>query len=278
MQKAISTYAFRDSLLGVHLLDQIARAGFQQVEIYCARRHFDYTDPNHRREIADWFSGQPVELLSLHAPLSRDPQETTHHAVVSIAFVEKRRRQESVDEIKRALELAELLPFRYLVLHLGVPGEEFDLRKFDAALTCLEHLRLFARQRGVQLLLENILNDLSTPQRLAEFFHHAHWHDLKICFDTGHALLEGSVEKGLHLLRGSIAATHLHDNSGAKDDHLLPFEGKLPWEQTLRLLRAVAPAAPLLLEVRQDGPVETTLQKAVAVFDKFERLLAKEES
>lgn len=277
MRKAISTYLFRDSLLGVHLLDQIARAGFDQVEIYCTRLHFDYTDPNHRREIADWFSDQPVELHSLHAPLSRDPQETTHHALVSIAFVEKRRRQESVDEIKRALELAEVIPFRYLVLHLGVAGEEYDLRKFDAALTSLEHLRLFAGQRGVQVLLENIPNDLSTPPRLLEFFHHTHWHDLRVCFDTGHALLEGSVEKALNLLQGSIASVHLHDNDGTKDDHRFPLEGKIAWEETLRHLRKAAPEAALLLEVRDSAETDAALQKALTVFQKFERILEKEE-
>ena len=45
-----------------------------------------------------------------------------------------------MDEIKRAIEVAEHLPFRYLVLHLGVPGEEYDLAKFDAAFTSIEHL------------------------------------------------------------------------------------------------------------------------------------------
>src|SRR3970040_174437 len=142
MQRALSTYLFRHAVLGVHLLDQIAAAGIEQVEIYCERTHFDYTNPNHVREIAGWFSDSQVQLHSVHAPLSRDPQETTHHAVVSIAFLERQRRQESMDEIKRALELAESVPFRFLTVPLGVPGEAHDLRKYDAALTSLVHLGL----------------------------------------------------------------------------------------------------------------------------------------
>jgi len=31
-----------------------------------------------------------------------------------------------VDEIKRALEIAEVVPFRYLIQHLGVSGEPFQ--------------------------------------------------------------------------------------------------------------------------------------------------------
>lgn len=203
MQKAISTHLFRDCVLGVPQLDLIARAGFELVEIFCARQHFDYTNPNHVREIAGWFSDSAVHLHSLHAPLARDPAGSSHHSVVSIAFTERQRRQDSMDEIKRVLEVAERVPFRYLITHIGIPGEEFDLNKFDAALTSLEHLRLFAGQRGVSILVENIPNDLSSPRRLLEFIRHTHMTDLKVCFDSGHALLDGSVEDAFNLLKTS---------------------------------------------------------------------------
>src|SRR5437868_2133243 len=141
MQKAISTHLFRDIALGVHELDQIARAGFDMVEIFCTRQHFDYGNPQYVREIAGWFSDSQMKLYSMHAPLSRAPAESPH-TVVSIAFLERQRRQDSMDEIKRVLEVAEYVPFKYLITHMGVPGEEFDMHKFDAALTSLEHLRL----------------------------------------------------------------------------------------------------------------------------------------
>ncbi len=71
-----------------------------------------------------------------------------------------------LDEIKRALEIAETVPFRYLIQHIGVDGEEFDDRKLDAAFTALEELSVFARQRGVEVLLENIPNRFSSAERL----------------------------------------------------------------------------------------------------------------
>ena len=40
------------------------------------------------------------------------------------------------------------------------------MRKVDAAFSALEQLSLFARQRGVEVLLENIPNDLSSAERL----------------------------------------------------------------------------------------------------------------
>ena len=39
----------------------------------------------------------------------------------------------------------------------------------DAAFSALEELSLFARQRGVEILLENIPNELSSAERLLQF-------------------------------------------------------------------------------------------------------------
>jgi sugar phosphate isomerase/epimerase len=273
MPRAISTYLFHHSMLGVHVLDQLQRAGFGLVEIYCARSHFDYTNASHVREIAEWFSDSPVALHSLHAPLYGDLEGNSPHAVISITFLEKQRRQDSMDEIKRALEVAERVPFRYLVTHLGVRGEEFDLRKFDAALTSLEHLRMFARQRGVEILVENTLNDLSTPRRLLEFMDHTHMRDLKFCFDSGHAHLDGGVEEAVELLQGRIASTHLHDNSGTKDEHLAPGDGKISWEKLVRALRAQSAELPLLLEVRGSDSSPVSLENAAAAAAKLEQML-----
>ena len=69
-----------------------------------------------------------------------------------------------MEEIKRALEVAETIPFRYLIQHLGVAGEEYDERKVDAAFSALEEISLFARQRGVEVLLENTPNALSSAR------------------------------------------------------------------------------------------------------------------
>ena len=277
MQRALSTHLFRRTVLTVPLLKQIARAGFGLIEIYCDRQHFDYTNRSQMREIAEWFRDSPVKLHSLHAPLSRESQEASPHGVVSIAYLERHRRQDSMDEIKRALEMAELAPFRYMVTHLGVPGEEYDLRKFDAALTSLEHLRLFAGQRGVQLLLENIPNELSTPQRLLEFIRHTHLGDLQLCFDSGHAHLDGDAEEAFHLLKDRIVSTHLHDNNGETDEHRFPFEGGIAWEPLIGNLQSSAGEVPLLLEARSAArsteEISASLDKAAEVCGRFERIL-----
>ena len=68
-----------------------------------------------------------------------------------------------MDEIKRAIEVAEQAPFQFLVQHVGVGNEEADEHKLEAAMSSLEHLHAFAKPLGVQLLVENITND--SPRR-----------------------------------------------------------------------------------------------------------------
>ena len=134
MDFALSTRLFVKERLNSHILDQILTVGIHQIEIFAARQHLNYYDRDHVRDVAQWFADHDVALHSVHGPLFPSLEGGRAGDIpISIAYLEKRQRIASMDEVKRALEIAERLPFRYLVLHLGLDGEEYDLRKFDAA-------------------------------------------------------------------------------------------------------------------------------------------------
>ncbi len=273
MEFALSTHLFVGDRLSSHILDQILDAGIGKIEIFAARQHFDYHDANHVRDVAQWFRDHGLALHSLHAPLFTDfDWGRSGGAAISVAYLERRLRINSMDEIKRAIEVAERLPFRYLVLHLGLPDEDYDLRKFDAAFTSIEHLKIFAKERGAQILLENIPNELSTPERLVHFIQYTRLEDLKICFDTGHAHMTCGVQPAFQTLKDRIASTHVHDNRREKDDHFLPFDGEIDWEQTLRDFRGVDRQFPILFELRNYGPEVTNLTRLREVIERMEAI------
>ncbi|MEI9974127.1 MAG: sugar phosphate isomerase/epimerase [Ignavibacteriota bacterium] len=169
----------------------------------------------------------------------------------------KSKRLPMVDEIKRALEIAETIPFKYMVQHIGVSGEEFHLDKFDAAFSAIEQLSLFARQRGVELLLENIPNDLASAARLHQFEELTHV-GLNYCFDTGHANIGKGVEHEFQIMKPRIRSTHVHDNDGKADMHLQPVVsegGTIDWKNTMQLLRSGGDQYPLMLELKDHGDV-----------------------
>src|SRR5579862_2690109 len=214
MVRAISTYVYVKERLHPGLLDGLVRGGAQAIEIFAARQHLDYANrKQHVREIADWFHTSGIPLHSVHSPMFADYEGgRAGSPPVNVAATDRAHRIEAMDEIKRAIEVAEQIPFRFLVQHIGVSGESFDERKFEAAITSIEHLRAFAKPLGVRILLENIPNELCTPEKLVEMIQTAHFDDVGICFDFGHAHMMGSVGEAFETVRKLVCSTHIHDN------------------------------------------------------------------
>ena len=118
---------------------------------------------------------------------------------------------------------------------------------------------------------------MATPQNLKNFLEQTRLTSVKICFDAGHAHLEGGVTEALTIVRDLVATTHLHDNRGERDDHLLPYEGTIDWSDALA---ALPPDSPLTLELKEPavaaGSTEVqafaeTLRGVGSAFDKFEK-------
>ena len=276
MDHVLSTHICIQHRLTNVWLDHIWDAGIPAVEIFCARQHLDYRNQAQVDELGHWFRDAELKLHALHMPMYSDDQwgRSSPHAALSITELSKPKRQEMVDEIKRALEVSEVIPFTYAIQHLGVGGEEFDLRKWDAAFTALEELNLFARQRGVEILLENIPNALSSAERLMGFLEMTHLKN-GFCFDTGHAHIMGGVESEWHIMRDRVRSTHVHDNDGKNDNHRYPFlalEGSVNWRKTMTLLRQNPGQYPLLLELREVPEIHKSIESAAEVFRRLEDL------
>ncbi len=276
MDRVLSTHLFVNHRLTVAWLNRVMQAGIPAVEIFCARQHLDYRDRAQITELGHWFGDAELKLHSLHGPMYNDEfwGRSGPHSVITLTEPVKAQRLKIVDEIKRALEIAETVPFRYLIQHLGVSGEDFDDRKVDAAFSALEELSVFARQRGVQILLENIPNDLSSAERLKYFVEVTHL-DLGFVFDVGHANLGEGVESAFDIMKERIRSTHIHDNDGKTDKHLFPLlaeGGTIDWQRTMGLLRSRPGQYPLLLELREVEGMEHPLDRVNEVFDGLEKL------
>src|SRR5579863_6342674 len=109
MIHALSTHLFVNHRLTVALLSRIQQAGIPAVEIFCARQHLDYKNKAQVAELGHWFRDSDLKLHSLHAPMYNDEiwGRSGPHAVVTITEPVKSKRLLMVDEIKRAVEVAE---------------------------------------------------------------------------------------------------------------------------------------------------------------------------
>jgi sugar phosphate isomerase/epimerase len=278
MDHVLSTHLFVNHRLNTVWLDKIRLAGVPAVEIFCAKQHLDYRDRAQINELGHWFRASEMKLHSLHSPMYSDDVwgRSGPNSVINITEPVKSKRLQMIDEIKRALDIADVIPFRYLIQHLGVAEEEYDEFKVDAAFTALEEINLFARERGVEVLLENIPNQLSSSERLLTFLELTHL-KLNFCLDVGHANLKEGVSTAYAILKGRIRSTHLHDNNGKEDSHLFPFfsdGGTIDWKATMDLLRPGGGQYPLLLELRElpEFPFPQALEMVKQIFEKLEGL------
>ncbi len=257
MLKAVSTYIYVKERLHPGLLDGLVRAGAQAIEIFAARGHLDYANRRqHVKEIAEWFRASGVPLNSMHSPMFSGYEWGRDGAPpLDIASPDRKTRVEAMDEIKRALEVAEQVPFRFLIQHLGTPAEAFDDAKFEACMTSVEHVRAFAKPLGVTVLLENIPNELATPEKIMELLHVARFDDVGVCFDLGHAHVMSSIPEAFATLKHHIRSVHVHDNPGDRDAHMWPGDGTINWSETMGLLRSAPQQPSLVMEINaEDKP------------------------
>jgi sugar phosphate isomerase/epimerase len=264
MLRAMSSYVYIKKRLHPGLLDAMKRGGAQAVELFAARGHFNYTDKEHIKELGAWFKSERVELHSMHSPIYMSNEFKSGGALLNIVDMDKPRRIEAMDEIKRAVEVAEQMPFRFLVQHIGKSDEYDDPRKFEWAMSGIEHLRAFCRQLGVTLLVENTPNDLATPEKLKELLKALHYPDLGVCFDTGHAHMTSSVHQAFGVLEPYIRSTHVHDNKRERDAHLWPGDGTIDWNETMQALRAAPQMPALLMEIEGEEGMDVSGKMAKA--------------
>jgi sugar phosphate isomerase/epimerase len=279
MQLGISSHVLLQQRLHPTHLDAFAAAGARHIELFAARNHFDYTDRNAVKEIAAWFRSSEIKP-SLHQPTDAESRWTRHSApTLNLVAPDKFRRIEAQDEIKRALETAEQIPFTTLTLHLGLNHDAWDDTILEHCLTTVEHLKAFAGPLGVKLLIENLYNDVATPAHLMSILKIGHFDSVNIAFDLGHAHLAPNqpldgIEPALKLIKPRIGALHLHDNDANTDQHLWPLtmeKGGIDWTKVLPQLPTNVPA---IVEIAHDPPldIDTIVTKFTATFDTIRSL------
>jgi sugar phosphate isomerase/epimerase len=264
MLRALSTHLFLNQRLHSNQLEFAARSGAQAVELFAARQHFDYADRDHIAELAAWFASNTLQPWSMHAPMFPDREMGRAGApAVNVLHPEKARRIAAMDEIKRALETAEAIPFRNLVVHLGERDDGWSLRSIEYAQTALEHLGAFAHPLGVRLLVENLVSEPTLPEHLLEILQLGHLDSVGVCLDLGHAHITVGVQAAIATLKSRIVSVHVHDNHGQKDEHLLPGNGTIEWPSAVEALKQLAEPPAIVLEIHPSFAADPALQSRI---------------
>jgi sugar phosphate isomerase/epimerase len=247
----VSTHLFHEQRLTRDHLVHIAAHGFEAVEVFATRSHFDYHSPAATADLAEWLSDTGLSLHSIHAPAFEALRNGQWLGALSNASSVESRRATAVGEARAALEVATRIPFRFLVMHVGLPSEAPSVDNDSAAaLRSIEELAPLAAGVGVRLALEVIPNSMSSAAALARLVEDdLDGLDVGVCLDYGHAHMMGDVVEAVEILSGHLWTTHVHDNHGRRDDHLVPFDGGIDWDGAMMATQKIGYDGMLMFEV-----------------------------
>ena len=279
MRFGISTHLYHDRLLDRDHLAQIAGYGFEAVELFATRSHFDYHDEQAIDRLAGWLSQTGLTLESVHAPITdRFGRGDQWSATYSTALADGAGRQLAVREAEAALQIARRIPFRVLVVHLGTPTSKNNPgdNARAAAVRSADEICRLAEPLGIRVALEVIPNAISTPSSLVSILEK----DLEatyagICMDFGHALLGGDVPDAVETAAEHLIATHVHDNHGREDEHLVPYSGAIDWDAALVTMQKIGYEGTYMMELANTGSPAAVLEDARRARQRFERALAQ---
>src|SRR5436189_3569756 len=107
----LSTHLYvADRLERDHLVE-IAAHGFDAVEIFAVRDHFDYRDRRAAVALAEWLDDTRLRLHSIHAPIAGQYVQGKWQDGMTIAAADESRRKHAVDEMMATLDVAAAVPF-----------------------------------------------------------------------------------------------------------------------------------------------------------------------
>jgi sugar phosphate isomerase/epimerase len=277
VQFGISTHLFHDQPLGEHHLRQVAESGFGAVELFAARGHFDYDAQPSAARLGDWLQACGLRLHSVHSPIVESLVGNRWGAAYNNASPNQARREQTVREAIATVELARVVPYEFLIVHLGLP--DFQMtgphdNNRDQAKRSVEQIYEATVRSGVRLALEVIPNDLASPASLVSMIEdELELPDIGICLDFGHAFLMGDLVDAIETVSGHLITTHVHDNRGRTDDHLVPFEGRIDWPAALTAIQKIGYEGTLLFELQSAESPRSVLQRAAAVRRRFEEIV-----
>ena len=173
-----------------------------------------------------------------HGPWEYPPKDTTAEE-----------RDTLMRNMRRAVRVTALLDSKYMVVHPLTPfgthePEGVGEQTFAINVDFWRALMPSAREYGITVCLENMPfhhYSHSHPTDILKIVHAVNDEHFAICLDTGHVNVfpEADIYAEMQLIKDKLRVVHIHGNDGQKDQHLLPYFGKLDWEAFGRAWRDI---------------------------------------
>lgn len=170
----------------------------------------------------------------------------------------------------RSIHACSVLGVKWAVEHISHSKEEqgFAPRIKQKSLDYVAPFIEAADKGNVGIAFENMITGmkvnyryLSTAWELVDFVDSIKASNVGICWDFGHAnFIYMDQSEPLRILGKRLKATHVHDNWGTVDSHVVPFQGTIQWEPIMKTLDEIGYEGEFTFEVGTSKGKPDTVQ------------------
>lgn len=247
-------------------LPMLGRVGFRYISLGARFEHSRYLIAPGRKRIRKMVASYGIRICSLHTPFGKNFDVSSPHPG-------KTRR--TIDCYKRCVDAAQYLGARVVIFHptAYMQFDDLESRK-KVIIDNVNRLLDYVHDTEVSLAVEN---EHFAPANAILRFSLDTIPDSKygFCYDTSHDNLTSQPLKIFQQYGHRLLTTHISDNRGERDDHVLPYEGIFPWTAFCRVFSRIHFSGIPLLEVEMRestfGSPSEFLQEA---FTRGQRLLS----
>ncbi|MBI5043315.1 MAG: sugar phosphate isomerase/epimerase [Nitrospirae bacterium] len=268
LKKGLSTHIFVYNILDEAIIKQIKDAGFDAIEIWGMRPHFDYKDKERIESLARLLKDNSIKVVSFHAPIYEEVTPPDKRKWLSFSSKDNKNRQKALTETKELIDCMGLFDAGLLVIHgLEDRKETESIKAFHKSLT---ELAEYCGEKNIRIAVENVLHG-ATAEKIMRLIDDEKYDPdaVGICLDLGHSNISNNPVNDLEECSERLIALHVSDNNGREDSHGVPFTGTIDWMQVAAVLKKIGFDGYFMYEIRNREDINNTLNKINESFEKI---------
>ena len=224
----------------------MAELGFKTADYSLARTdHEIYAMPEDQMKVTllkekELAEANGVKIFQTHGPWRWPVKDSTEE-----------NRAERMEKMKKSIDMTVILGAKNWVIHPIMPfgdndiGTEKESKTWEMNKVFMTEILQYAKEKGVTICFENMpMRNLGigAPDEILRFVKEMNDENFKICLDIGHAAIYYktiSVGDVIRKMGKEIRCLHVHDNCGWVDDHNMPLDGIVDWQDTIAAFKEV---------------------------------------
>lgn len=223
------------------MIPMIKKASFNAITLGGGRvEHSGYHLPEGRERIKKICAKYDIIVDSIHAPFGKQRD---------ISSLDDSIRLNAIDAVKNAIDACKAIGCKILIIHLNSKLLDDELEdRTKKAKQSLAQLIPYAQKYKVNIAIEN-LDNINSVRLFEDMLSIYEDEKVGICYDSSHLIW---FMLRLAYLRDTIAL-HISDNRGTTDDHILPYEGSIDWNEFAKYFPKANFNVVFMLEVEMRG-------------------------